>query len=237
VDQRIEQIVIDQMNEVHARHSNLELLRCPSGALQIRGGVGFSIEHGSYTIEDCYQLKLDLPEDYPASPPFVFETEGKITQDFGHFMQAGNFCLGAPVEVRCQFARHRTLLRFIEDQIIPYLFSYSYKRDHGTLPFGERSHRTLGLIQYYNEFFETSLIPSMKLLKCLADDFGPPQMACPCGRGRKLRDCHGPKLTELRPHQLPKQFETELRKMIKHVRAKGIQFPKSKVMPERMRKQ
>ena len=225
-----EQIVINQMTEVHARHPNLELLRYPSGALRIRGGVGFSIEQSSHTIEDCYQLDLDIPDDYPASPPIVYETEGKIPKNFGHFMAAGNFCLGAPVEVRRRFARHRNLLRFIEDQIIPYLFSYSYKRDHGILPFGERSHRTLGLIQYYNEFFETSLITSMKLLKCLVDDFAPSLMACPCGGGRNLRDCHGPKLTELRPHLLPKQFETELREMSKFVRAKGIQFPKSKRM-------
>ncbi len=234
MDEGVEQIVIDQMTEVQARHPNLELLRYSSGKLQIRGGVGFSIKHGVHIIEDCFQLALDIPDDYPASPPFVYDTENKIPKDFGHFMEAGNFCLGAPVEVRRRFAQHRNLLCFIEDQIIPYLFTYSYKRDHGTPPFGERSHGTIGLIQYYNEFFETSAIASMKLLKCLADDFAPPMMACPCGGGRKLQDCHGSKLTELRPHLSPKQFEIELLKMIRLLRAKGIQFPKSKVLPKRM---
>ena len=56
-------------------------------------------------------------------------------------MEAGNFCLGAPIEVRRRFAGHKNLLRFIEDQVIPYLFSYSYKRDYGKLPFGELSAR------------------------------------------------------------------------------------------------
>lgn len=234
MDEGAEQIVIDQMTEVHARHPNLELLRYPSGKLQIRGGVGFSIKHGAHIIEDCYQLALDIPDDYPASPPFVYEIEGKIPEDFDHFMKAGNFCLGVPVEVRRQFAQHRNLLCFIEDQIIPYLFTYSYKRDHGTLPFGERSHGTIGLIEYYSEFLETSVITCMKLIKCLADDFAPPLMACPCGGGHKLRDCHGPKLTELRPHLSPKQFETELREMIKLLREAGIRFPESKVLPKRM---
>ena len=85
------------------------------------------------------------------------------------------------------------------------------------------------------KFFGTSLVEAMKLLKCLADDFAPPLMACPCGGGRKLRDCHGPKLTELRPHWSPKQFEIELRDMIKLVRAAGIRFPESKVIPKRMK--
>ena len=89
----------------------------------------------------------------------------------------------------------------------------------------------------YTEFFGTSPVEAMKLLKCLADDSSPPLMACPCGGERKLRDCHGPKLTELRPHLCPTQFEIELREMIKLVRAEGIGFSKSKVMPKRMWKQ
>ncbi len=234
----MEQLVIDQMPEVQARHPNLELLRGPSGLPWIRGGVGFSIEHNSHMVEDYYNLEFKFPDDYPASPPFVFETKGKIPKDFDHFMKAGNFCLGAPVEVRRKFAAHKNLLRFIEDQIISsYLFAYSYKRDYGKLPFGDLCHGVTGLLQYYKEFFGTSLVGAMKLLKCLADDIAPPLMACPCDGGRKLRDCHDPKLTELRPHLSPSQFETELREMIKLVQAEGIPFPKSKVMPKRMWKQ
>ena len=225
--------MISQMTEVQTRHPNLELLCDPSGALQIRGGVSFSIEHDSHVIEDDYNLEFKISDDYPASPPFVFETDSKIPKDFGHFMKAGNFCLGAPVEVRRKFAGHRNLLRFIDDQVIPYLFSYSYKRDYGKLPFGDLLHGEEGLLQYYMEFFEIPLIETMKLLKCLADDFAPPLMACPCGGGHKLQDCHGPKLTELQPHLPPKKFETELREMIKLVQAAGIRFPKSKVMPKR----
>ena len=229
--------MIDQVTEAQDRHPNLELLCEPSGILRVRGRVGFSMEYEFRTIEDHYLLDLQIPADYPEAPPFVFETEGKILKDFGHFMAAGNFCLGAPVEVRRRFAGHKNLLRFIEDQVIPYLFTYSYKRDYGKPPFGELSHGPEGLLQYYMKFFGTSLVEVMRLLKCLADDFAPPLMVCPCGGGRKLRDCHGPKLTELRPHLSPKQFEIELREMIKLVRAAGIRFPESKVMPKRMWKQ
>ena len=192
------------------------------------------MEHNSHTVEDCYELQFEIPKDYPASPPFVYETEGKIPKDFGHFMAGGNFCLGAPVEVRRRFAQHGSLIRFIEDQVIPYLFSYSYKRDHGELPFGELSHGTIGLIEYYNGFFGTSFIASLRLIKCLADGFAPPRMVCPCEGGRKLRDCHGPRLAALRPHLAPKQFETELQGMIEHARDAGLQLPESKVMPNQM---
>ena len=127
--------------------------RYPSGELWVRGCVGFSMEYESRTIEDHYLLDLQILANYPESPPFVFEPEGKIPKDFDHFMVAGNFCLGAPIEVRRRFAGHKNLLRFIEDQVIPYLFSYSYKRVHGELPFGDLRHGTEGLRQYYTEFF------------------------------------------------------------------------------------
>ena len=77
----------------------------------------------------------------------------------------------------------------------------------------------------------------MKLLKCLADDIAPPLMGVPVWRKTQTRDCHAPRLTELRPHLPPKQFEIELREMIKLVRAWNIRFPESKVMPKRMWKQ
>ena len=84
------------------------------------------------------------------------------------------------------------------------------------------------------EFFETSLVEAMPPLKCLADDSAPPLMACPREEGRKLRDCHGPKFAELRPHLPPKQFETELREMIQLARAGGIRLPERKIMLKRM---
>ncbi|CAG0975569.1 hypothetical protein BURK2_01551 [Burkholderiales bacterium] len=234
MDERVEQTVTDQMIEVQAQHPNLELLREPSGVLRVRGTIGFSIDHDSRTIDDTYDVDLEIPDDYPASPPIVYETGGKIPDDFGHFMDAGNFCLGAPVEVRRRFSQHRNLLRFIDDQVVPYLFTYSYKRDHGKLPFGERPHGSMGLIEYYKEFFGTSGIAAMKLLKCLADGSAPPLMRCPCGSESKLKDCHAPKLDELRPHLPPSRFEAELRQMILLARAAGMRLPESRIMPKRM---
>lgn len=233
----VEQLVIQQMEGVQARHPNLELQRDSDGKLWVRGSVGFSIEHDSRTVTDCYQLGLEIPDDFPESPPSVFEPEERIPKDFGHFMDAGNFCLEVPVEVRRRFAQHRNLLCFIDEQVIPYLFAYSYKRDYGVLPFGDRYHGISGLLQYYTEFFETSAVAAMKLLKCLADGSAPPLMACPCGAGPKLLNCHGSKLDELRPHLPRDRFEAELRRMIASAEKMGIALPAGQVMPKRMWKQ
>lgn len=230
----IGQVLIQQITEAQYRYPNLRLVAYPSGEWQVRGRVGFSIDHDSKTVEDTYDLAFMFPPEYPASPPFVFEQERRIPKDFGHFMAAGNLCLGAPVEVRRRFAEHKTLLRFIERQVIPYLFSCSFKKRYGKLPFGELYHGTNGLLQYYMEFFESGMIETMKLLKCLADDSAPPLMACPCGAGDGLENCHGPRLSMFRPHQSPREFESELRQMIRFAQESGVRLPERKVTPKRL---
>jgi len=228
------QLVIDQVIEVQAQHPNLELVEDPPGKLVLRGAVGFRIEHGDRVVEDSYDIELHVADDHPESPPIVFETGNRIPKDFEHFMAAGNLCLGAPIEIRRRFAQHRTLIHFINDQIIPYLFAYSFKRDHGELPFGDLAHGYTGLLQYYADHFETDPITAMKFLKCLADDLAPPASPCPCQSGRRLRDCHGPKLDELRPHYPAKMFESELRELIDAARRSNIDLPERSVMPKRM---
>ena len=230
----IGQVLIRQVTEAQSRYPNLRLVAFSSGEWRAQGRVGFSIDHDAKRLEGTYALDFVFPSEYPASPPFVFEREGSIPKDFGHFMAAGNLCLGAPVEVRRRFAEHKTLLRFIDDQVIPYLFAYSFKKRYGRLPFGELDHGTIGLLQYYMEFFGSGLIETMKLLKCLADDLAPPLMACPCGAGDRLQDCHGPNLSALRPHQSPREFENELRQMIRRAQEYGVQLPERRVTPKRL---
>lgn len=232
----VEQLVIDQMFEVQAQHPGLELVADVSGKLIVRGAVGFHIEHEGHTVEDTYDIELHLPNDYPASPPTAFETGNKIPKEFDHFMAAGNFCLGAPVEVRRRFSRHRSLVGFINDQVIPYLFTYSFKRSQRRLPFGDLAHGYVGLLQYYAEHFGSDGITALKFLKYLADDIAPPASPCPCGSGDKLRDCHGAKLEELRPYYPAKMFESELRELIKEARQANIDLPEKSVMPKRMSK-
>jgi len=234
MDHGVIAILIEQMEQVQAEHPGLELLCDIDGMLCVRGPVGFTMDYDGHVIDDTYEIEIFVPEDFPESPPTVKETGGKIPEDFHQFQPSGTLCLGAPVEVRRRFAKHRSLIGFINDQIIPYLYSYSCFREHGMLPHGELDHGAAGLLHYYMEYFGTDLLATLKLLKCLADNFAPPLGPCPCESGRQLDECHGPKLDELRPHYQPKLFENELRQMIKAARAADIDLPNREVMPKRM---
>lgn len=228
------QLVFDQMSEVQTEHPNLELVLSCSGEIVVQGAIRFSINFKDRTVKDEYRIKITVPADYPNSPPTVQETEKAITDNFHKFIKTGNLCLGAPVEVRRVFAQHKTLLGFVDLQIIPYLFSYSYFRDYGELPHGDLEHGMLGLLQYYKNFFGVDAIKVMKLLKLLADDFAPPLMKCPCESGKVLMDCHEAKLNKLRPYYSPQEFGVELREMITGAQQAGIRLPERHVMTRRM---
>lgn len=230
----VEDLLVEQMGELQAQHPNLELHRDAGGQLWVRGSIGFCIQHGHGHLQDSYEIALKIPADYPETPPLVFETQGKITRDFEHFMVEGDLCLEAPVEVRRRFATGRTIRRFVDEQVIPYLFSFSYKSAYGRLPYGDRHHGMYGILQYYKEFFSTPAAEALALLKLLADGSAPPLMMCPCGSRRRVRECHGKKLDELRP-LLPREvFEDELCDMIKLAESNGIALPEARVMPKKM---
>ena len=173
--------------------------------------IGFCMDHNSRTIEDTYQIEIHIPNDYPESPPTAFETGNKIDKSFEHFMSDGSLCLGAPLEVRKKFLPHKNLLRFINAQLVAYLFSYSYKRDYGETPFGELAHGGMGIRQYYQGLFSVDdHVAVLGLLKVLADDSYRGHLPCPCGRGSILRRCHGQQLRELSSVQSCEHFSQDV---------------------------
>ncbi len=199
-------LVMSQMTEVQAQHPSLELM-LKSGEVRIRGEIGFCLDHNSRTIEDTYQVEIHIPDDYPESPPNAFETGNKIDESFEHFLIDGSLCLGAPLEIRRKFLQHMNLLRFINELLVPYLFSYSCKRDFGETPFGELAHGCTGIRQYYQDLFRVEdYVAVLGLLKVLADDNYRGHLKCPCGARSNVRRCHGSQLRELSSFQSCDQF-------------------------------
>lgn len=227
------QLVIDQVTKVQVEQPALELVLAYTGEMVVRGTVRFSIDHGGRAYKDSYEVEITIRSDYPASMPTVKETAGAIPADFHRFIKTGDLCLAAPVELVRVFAQDHTVRHYINRLLIPYLFSYTYFREHGQLPHGELSHGLLGVLEYYQEFFAVGPLTAMKLLKLLADSFAPPLMPCPCNSGGRLQDCHGPKLNKLRPLLPSEHFARDLRKMITMARSANIPLPEREVTPKR----
>ena len=136
-------LLVSETLDVQTVHPALELVAL-SDSVMLRGTIGFDMGSGSSRIKDAYQLRMQFPDDYPASPPVPYETGRAIPCGFEHVFADGSCCLGAPAEVRRRFLEHGSLLRFINER----------RKKYGRMPFGELYHGDAGLIQYYLEFFE-----------------------------------------------------------------------------------
>jgi hypothetical protein len=142
-------------------------------------------------IKDKYELEISIPGDYPKEIPTVKEVEGKIPKNF-HCNRDSTLCLETPLKIYKTFRKCETLKNFIDKLIVPYLYSFSYYKKHdGNLPYGEHKHGAEGILDDYKiEFGVNKNFKALKLLQILAEDYYRGHHLCPCGSGKKLRNCH-----------------------------------------------
>lgn len=195
-----------QFDELAAGCPGLALSQDAAGAWTVAGALLFRATFQDTTIEDTFAIKLQLPHDYPAAAPVARETGGRIPKEF-HTNPDGTLCLGTPFEVRMKFEKEHRLLPFVDNLVIPYLFSFRFWKDHGRMPFGEFSHGGKGILENYQELLhvqDRSVV--FGLLRLLGEGSYRGHLACPCESGSKLRDCHGAHLLELKSAQSPDHF-------------------------------
>ncbi len=206
MDNRIDELVHKQFEELAPSFPGLTLCQDVSGCWLIRGLLSFSATYQSVTIADTFSVLITLPEDYPDSPPIVQETGNRIPADF-HQYEDRTLCLGAPIEVARRFRSDPRLSSFIGTLVVEYLYGFAYFERYGNLPFGELSHGCTGIREYYMDLFKTKDVRIvLALLKLLADGTYRGHLLCPCNSGEILRRCHGPSLLALLDIQKKKHY-------------------------------
>jgi len=211
-DESKRELIMQHFEQLQNTFSGLQLKEDADGKFIVAGNISFTASHDGKTIKDDYDIEITIPDDYPQSPPTVKETASRIPRDKDNhvYPSDGTLCFGAPLAVKRTFAQERNLLWFVKEQVVQFLFSHSYKREYGTMPFGELSHGPKGILEYYQELFSVQDgWQVLGLLKILADDNYRGHTLCPCGSGQKLRHCHGDLLREIKEYQRPDAFLTE----------------------------
>lgn len=198
-----------QFQDLYLNFPGLILEKKGEDAWQIRGKIRFSREYLKRRIDDEYSVEILVLKDYPISLPKIFEIEGRIPKDF-HRFQDEALCLGAPLEVKAKFRKRPTLFGYVDNCVIPYLYSYSYKCKFGKLPFGELSHGGKGLLEFYQNLFDIKDPRRVqRFLQILSLGNYQDHTRCPCGSGRRLRICHGSIIDKLLKLQEASEFNTE----------------------------
>ena len=148
-------------------------------------------------IKDRYEVEIQVNREYPKKVPTVRETGSKIAETF-HHNPDGSLCLEAPLAVYEVFRANETLINFVDNLLVPYLYVHSHYLKHGKLPFGEHTHGAEGILEDYKKRFEITEDSSvLRLIQILAENTYRGHHVCPCGSKKKLRDCHGKCLLRL----------------------------------------
>lgn len=186
-------------------HPFLRLVIVPSGFV-INSVLYFKDEcavvHGTYELDTAdmagsidYRIVVVLPNNYPKDCPVLFCDDPKlpIGNIDRHIMANGQACLGVHAEIGVRWPDGSTILDFLKNLVQPFLVWQAHYDLYGEAPpWGERAHSEVGIISFYKEILEIEedrVIPSfMGLLARKNHPQG--HETCPCGSGKRLRDCH-----------------------------------------------
>jgi len=192
--------LIKQADEMVTLHDGL-FYECVEDGIDIEGIYWLDHTYGDSHLCEDYRIKIHVPWNFPLFPPMIWETSGKIPTDgtFEHFFHDldNALCLGANCDLFSLLEQNPTIAEFVDRVLPSYLYAAKYFHRYGTAPqYGERPHGIEGTIQAYKERYNAQddglLVELLSILVGIKLYRG--HMSCPCGSGRKLRDCHGKQL-------------------------------------------
>jgi hypothetical protein len=206
-------VIQAQFRELVEKYAGLNLVEESVDRRLVSGDLCFSAEFEGQVIDDCFSISLVLPQEFPACPPRAFETGGRVPRvaDYHVYPSSGELCLGAQFQVRMVFAERPTLVGYVDRLLVPYLYWISHWLQFNRKPWEELAHGGRGLLEAYNDYFGVSgHVATLKLLMAVRDrNFRRDQM-CPCGSGRRIRNCHRERLRHLAQFRTPHEADGDV---------------------------
>jgi hypothetical protein len=163
---------------------------------------------------DRYSIEIKIPQNYPESIPIVKEIGARLpkTIDRHFFPFDKSACLFLRDERYKYFPPGSSIIDFIKGPVENFFLSQTYFDSTGKWLFGERSHGSDGIIEFYSEELGTDKYQAIKIFleylsskKCIKG-----HRDCYCGSGKKLRDCHLTKLIDFRSKISPEDAKKSL---------------------------
>lgn len=186
---------------------------------QIQGG--FPVVQDGLEI-DRFQIRVIIPPGFPKCVPAIFELGGRVPQNnpAWHTYDNGGLCLMVPEEWLIN-PQHDSLMAFLDGPVRNYFIAHALAEGGMGRPMGERPHFGAGLWEAYGEMVGSKDHATIQgYLECLAGERLRGHWVCPCGSGKKLRNCHMPYLFQLRKQIEPYVAESALTRLKKHEKKK-----------------
>jgi len=171
----------------------------------LKGIYHFQINYRGIPFQDSFNLEFYFPHDYPENLPLVKELDNKIPKEFHHFTD-GSLCLCTPAEQWLIFSKNPTLENYIKNLVNPYLLCWLWYEKFNEMPWGERQHGPVGIIESYQDLLKlNNPEQTLHFLKILFFNEIDSRGYCPCGSGLSFRKCHKTAITKV-TNRLPMDY-------------------------------
>lgn len=188
--------------------------------IQIQGEICFNQAYKDIALQDKYKIQILFPFDYPKKIPIVSELENRIpsSADSHNNKNGDGFCLGVPGDIYAKIYKNSTFKYFISEIVIPFLYANTFYEKYKKYPWPTRPHFGAGLIEYYQTLFN---LKNEELTKkflyniAFSKEIVKGHTQCPCGSGKKFRNCHRPLYTTLITFHSHKNIQKDVLHILK----------------------
>lgn len=212
-------IAQDEFERIRAdlgdRYPTLHIFTNQDGVTEVAGR--FPVFDSDGKRLEAFNLSIILPSTYPVELPIVYEVGGRIPRIADrHIFSNGSMCVFIPDDRWRCFPAGSSFMDYLDGPLRNYFLSQLYYEETGKWLFGEYSHDELGIIEYYQELFETQdVVTVVDFLFELCENKLREQNMCPCGSGKKIKRCCRPKFRDLHKKIEPKMALSALRRLFR----------------------
>lgn len=220
-------ISLEEFKEFQKNFPGMELCTSVTNKQIIRGPLQLNHRYNDFTVNEIFEIEIEIPEKYPHAIPIVREISNKISRSYSHIYSDGSLCLGINGEIILKCDGVLNLEYLINSYVIPYLFSYRYFERFREYPFGERSHGAVGILEWYREYFNVKdFKQAYNLLRYSVLNKYRGHLPCPCNSGKRIRNCHGEIIRKIADNASIKQVLLEDLNIIEREIANHEQYSK-----------
>lgn len=196
-------------------HPQLHLVLAGPGQAHVRGTFPVRSTEGEEL--DHYQVRIELPDDYPDALPIVFEVGERIPRIADrHINPDGSACVMLPDDRWRCFPPGARFRLFLDGPLHQFFLAQSLVELGESWPFGQWSHGPKGRLEYYQWLLSTTDVSIVrKTLGLLAKVDFKPHVDCPCGSGRRAGECCSSRLRSLRRRIPPEVALAALRDLMR----------------------
>ena len=179
-----------QIASLLERYPDLIVTRQTENKVDIRGKIHINRNCDKISVCKEYGIEISIPLNSDRLPT-VRETEHYI-RDYPHMYTNKTLCLATDTDLYLHFREGFDLVAWMENYVELYFVSYECYKRYGIFPFGERSHGSKGVLEFYCDYFKISNAKqAMSFLSYISATEYKGHHRCPCGSRKKLRNCHG----------------------------------------------